>query len=61
MTSRIEADPLDAEWRSSVVAGAPFMNIDLAVLRLSLHFLPTGDKTPADTPLSVWPRYCTLR
>jgi hypothetical protein len=61
MTSRIEADPLDAEWRSSVVAGAPFMNIDLAILRLSLHFPPTGGRTPGDPPLSVWPRYGTLR
>ena len=32
MTSRIEGDPLDRAWRSSV-AGAPLMTIDLAPLR----------------------------
>jgi SAM-dependent methyltransferase len=32
MTSRIEGDPLDPEWRSRV-AGVPFMTIDLGPLR----------------------------
>jgi class 3 adenylate cyclase len=32
MTSRIEGDPLDAEWRTGV-ADAPFMTIDLGPLR----------------------------